>query len=184
MIVELDIRTYIGTSMGAKHYYADLKWERPAKKGEQHYQTYMSEQVYGVTSKKDADYINRLGWEREKVKAGDTCFGWLTEKDAIENGVAKFIETFDSKKDILVMYPGGNGGVCVVMVGTGDLKEKIKPWSDACAALDWDWGKNARKMSLVTKEFDKFWDEYKKKHKPRNAKYDQWSFKGKDLIGD
>lgn len=185
MIVELDIRTYIGTSMGAKHYYADLKWERPAKKGEQRYSTYMSETVYGVTSKEDADYINKLGWEKEKVKAGDTCYGWLTEKEAIKHGVEKFVETFDTKKDILVMYPGGNGGVCVVMVGPGSLVEKIKPWSDACEALDWDWsGPRSRKMEEIDKEFRVFWEEYQKKHKPRNVKFDQWSFKGKDLIGD
>lgn len=184
MIVELDIKTYIGASMGAKHYYADLKWTRPEKKSEKFYSTYMSESVYGITSKDDAAYINKLGWEKEKVKAGDTCFGWIKREDAIKNGVDKFIETFDTKKDILVMYPGGSVGVCVVMVGPDSLKEKIKPWSDACEALDWDWDKHAKKMDEIDREFDKFWNEYKKKHRPRNVKYDQWSFKGKDLIGD
>lgn len=185
MIVELDINSYVGTgAIGAKHYYAKLKWNRPKKKGEQDWSTGETGSVYGKLSKKDAERINKLGWESKKANPGDTCFGWLTEKEAIQHGVDKFLETFDTKKDILVMYPGGSAGVCVVMVGPDDLKEKIKPWSDACEALNWDWSLQSRKMEAIDKEFKKFWDEYKKKHKPRNVKYDEWSFKGEDLTFD
>jgi hypothetical protein len=185
MIVELEIRSYVGTSaIGAKHYYAELKWDRPKKKGEQDWSAKETGRVYGLTTQTEADCINKLGWDDKEVKAGDTCFGWLTEEDAIKHGVEKFVETFNLKKDILVMYPGGNGGVCIVVVGPSELKNKIEPWLDACEALDWDWSLHSRKMEAIDKEFKAFWKGYEKTHKPRNVKYDQWSFKGKDLIGD
>jgi len=185
MIVELEIRSYIGTSaIGAKHYYAELKWERPKRKGEQDYQARETRSVYGKLSKKDAATLNKLGWDSEKHKAGETCFGWLTEEETIQHGVDKFVETFDLKKDVLVMYPDGNVGVCVVLVGPDELKARIKLWSDACEKLNWDWSLHSRKMNEIDKEFRIFWNEYAKKHKPRNVKFNQWSFKGKDLIND
>ncbi len=188
MIVELEIRTYIGSAaFGAQHYYAEFRWKESVsvkpkggiieEDGKGGWITWRDGRVYGKLTADEAKRTNRTGIGSEKVKTGDTCFGWLTEEEAIQHAIEKFENTFDAKKDVLYFSRNGSSAPCQIMVGPEDLKAKIKPWYEACNELDFDWDKP--EVRKADKEFRKFWDEYEKTHDNRHVEYDEFDFRKK-----
>jgi hypothetical protein len=109
VIVDLEISSWRGVSIGAIHYYAVLKYEDPAKvvKNEKGYttcsglQSVKLERVLKASEVKTENLqLGQYGLHM-RFKAGDTTEGFITEADALNAAIKYFNEHFDRSRSVL-----------------------------------------------------------------------------------
>lgn len=175
MIVELVTNSYKGYSLGAVHYYAELKWQEVGDDHPDRWKRRKNGSVYAKLTAKDAKRHNAAGarkFQGEKYKAGDTAFGYLTEQEAIDMGVKKFLKAFDPERDVLILGESGYIEPHLVLHGPQELKDTIQAWHDEYQAAE----KNgdSKLADKIGDKWWKFWKQYEKTQDNREVKFDEF----------
>lgn len=144
----LDISSFQGLSIGAIHFYGELRCDGNRVELIHHLTT---EEAIERTKRERAD----MGSEY-RYKRGDKSRGFTTEEQIIDLACRTWHKHFPDA-DVLIL-----GDNCVaepqrVLVGPKEFKTQINKWYAECKAFGWYEG-NPKKMERIS---DTFWDYWK-----------------------
>lgn len=126
--VYIEITSFIGVSIGAKHYYGHLIGY---KDGE-----YTSIELYNCLSAREARKLNRDSWFDAAFREGDMYAGFDTKDDIINLALVKWKHYFPDAS-ILVLGDIAYGKPQEVLVGPEDYKKQINEWAEQFPRGNW-----------------------------------------------
>lgn len=106
-VIWLEIRTWVGTSIGAQHTYGTLKWRDTNDRDGSTEEELTRPRTAKEAKAENAEAIAE-GQSWRKVKAGDATRGFADEPEVIRAGIKRAAEMFKGEDYILVKGDSGS----------------------------------------------------------------------------
>jgi hypothetical protein len=148
-VVHLYISSWIGTSLGATHFYGELQGEIDSE--------YKKVELMDTLTSAQAVRLRKSGYNY--LDAGDLYSGFDTRDDVIKMGVEQFRQHFPAA-DILVLGRSAVADPQKILVGPADLIAFVNPLADEAKRIGGYEG-DERRMEAIFRKFQKFWSSYK-----------------------